>query len=52
MVEYRIICTKQAVIDIKNLKSCGLEKKARELIKIRRDQNESFRKISQTPTLC
>lgn len=31
---YRIIYTKQAAKDIKNLKSCGLEKKAKELIEI------------------
>ena len=31
---YRIIYTKQAVKDIKNLKACGLDKKAKELIKI------------------
>lgn len=31
---YRIICTKQAVKDIKNLKACGLDKKAKELIEI------------------
>lgn len=31
---YRIIYTKQAANDIKNLKSCGLDKKARELIEI------------------
>ena len=29
---YRIIYTKQAVKDIKNLKSCGLDKKVKELI--------------------
>ena len=33
---YRIIYTKQAAKDIKNLKSCGLDKKARELIEIMR----------------
>ena len=33
---YRIIYTKQAVKDIKNLKSCGLDKKAKELIDIMR----------------
>lgn len=31
---YRVIYTKQAVKDIKNLKSCGLDKRARELIEI------------------
>lgn len=31
---YRIIYTRQAAKDIKNLKSCGLDKKARELIEI------------------
>ena len=31
---HRIIYTKQAAKDIKNLKSCGLDKKARELIEI------------------
>ena len=31
---YRIIYTKQAVKDIKNLKVCGLDKKAKELIEI------------------
>lgn len=31
---YRIVYTKQAVKDIKNLKSCGLDRKARELIEI------------------
>ncbi|MCI6868538.1 MAG: Txe/YoeB family addiction module toxin [Lachnospiraceae bacterium] len=31
---YRIIYTKQAAKDIKNLKSCGLDKKAKELIEI------------------
>ena len=31
---YRIIYTKQAVKDIKNLKACGLYKKAKELIEI------------------
>lgn len=31
---YRIIYTKQAAKDIKNLKSCGLDKKARGLIEI------------------
>ncbi len=33
---YRIIYTKQAVKDIQNLKSCGLDKKARSLIEIMR----------------
>ena len=33
---YRIFYTKQAVKDIKNLKSCGLDKKAKELIDIMR----------------
>lgn len=31
---YRIVFTKQAVKDIKNLKSCGLDKKAKELIEL------------------
>ena len=31
---YRIIYTKQAVKDIKNLKACGLDKKPKELIEI------------------
>ena len=31
---YRIIYTKQSVKDIKNLKACGLDKKAKELIEI------------------
>ena len=31
---YRIIYTKQAVKDIKNLKACGLDTKAQELIEI------------------
>ena len=31
---YRIIYTKQAVKDIKNLKACGLDTKAKELIEI------------------
>ena len=31
---YRIVYTKQAVKDIKNLKACGLDKKAKELIEI------------------
>ena len=31
---YRIVYTKQAVKDIKNLKSCGLDTKAKELIDI------------------
>ena len=31
---YRIIYTRQAAKDIKNLKACGLDKKARELIEI------------------
>lgn len=31
---YRIIYTRQAAKDIKNLKSCGLDKKARELTEI------------------
>ena len=31
---YRIIYTKQAAKDIKNLKACGLDKKAKELIEI------------------
>ena len=31
---YRIILTKQAAKDDKNLKSCGLDSKAKELIKI------------------
>lgn len=31
---YRIIYTKQAVKDIKDLKACGLDKKAKELIEI------------------
>ena len=31
---YRIIYTKQAVKDIENLKACGLDKKAKELIEI------------------
>ena len=34
---YRIVYEKQAVKDIKNLKSAGLDKKARELIEIIRD---------------
>ena len=34
MVRYRIISTKQAAKDIRNLKSCGLDKKAKELIEI------------------
>lgn len=34
MVRYRIIYTKQAAKDIRNLKSCGLDKKAKELIEI------------------
>ena len=34
---YRIIYTKQAIKDIKNLKSCGLEKKAKELIEVMRN---------------
>ena len=31
---YRIVYTKQAVKDIKNLKACGLDKKAKDLIEI------------------
>lgn len=31
---YRILYTKQAAKDAKNLKSCGLDKKAKELIEI------------------
>ena len=31
---YRILYTKQAAKDIKNLKSCGLDKKAKELIDV------------------
>lgn len=31
---YRITYTRQAAKDIKNLKACGLDKKARELIEI------------------
>ena len=31
---YRIVYTKQAAKDAKNLKSCGLDKKARELIEV------------------
>lgn len=31
---YRIVYTKQAVKDIKNLKACGLDKKAKELIEL------------------
>ena len=31
---YRIIYTRQAAKDIRNLKSCGLDKKTRELIEI------------------
>lgn len=31
---YRISYTKQAVKDIKNLKSCGLDKKTKELIEV------------------
>ncbi|CDE42090.1 putative uncharacterized protein [Clostridium sp. CAG:411] len=34
---YRIIYTKQAVKDIKNLKSCGLDKKAKELIEVMKE---------------
>ena len=34
---YRIVYEKQAVKDIKNLKSAGLDKKAKELIKIIRE---------------
>lgn len=34
---YRIVYEKQAVKDIKNLKSAGLEKKAKELIEIIRE---------------
>lgn len=34
---YRIVYTKQAAKDIKNLKSCGLDKKAKELIEIMRE---------------
>lgn len=34
---YRIFYTKQAAKDIKNLKSCGLDKRARELIGIMRE---------------
>jgi Txe/YoeB family toxin of toxin-antitoxin system len=34
---YRIVYTKQAVKDIKNLKSCGLDRKARELIEVIRN---------------
>lgn len=33
---YRIIYTKQAAKDAKKLKSCGLDKKAKELIKVMR----------------
>ena len=39
---YRIVYEKQAVKDIKNLKSAGLDKKAKELIEIIR--NNSFQK--------
>lgn len=31
---YRIVYTKQAAKDIKNLKSCGLDKKARKLVEL------------------
>ena len=31
---YRIVYTKQAVKDIKNLKACGLDKKAKELVEL------------------
>ena len=31
---YRIVYTKQAIKDIKNLKACGLDKKAKELIEL------------------
>lgn len=31
---YRIVYTKQIVKDIKNLKTCGLDKKAKELIEL------------------
>lgn len=34
---YRIVYTKQAVKDIKNLKSAGLDKKAKKLIDIMRE---------------
>lgn len=34
---YRIVYTKQAVKDIKNLKSCGLDRKAKELIEIMKE---------------
>lgn len=34
---YRIVYTKQAAKDIKNLKSCGLDRKARELIEIMKE---------------
>lgn len=37
MVVYRIIYTKQAVKDIKKLKSCGLDKKARELLELMKE---------------
>ena len=43
---YRIIYTKQAVKDIKNLKACGLDKKAKELIEIMK--KNSF----QNPPSC
>lgn len=31
---YRIVFTKQAIKDIKNLQSCGLDRKAKELVEI------------------
>ena len=34
---YRIIFTKQAAKDAKNLKSCGLDKKAKELIEVMKE---------------
>lgn len=34
---YHIVYTKQAVKDIKNLKSCGLDKKAKQLIEVLRE---------------
>jgi Txe/YoeB family toxin of toxin-antitoxin system len=33
-LEYKIVFTKQAVKDAKKLESCGLDKKAKELLKI------------------
>ena len=42
---YRITYTRQAAKDIKNLKACGLDKKARELIEIMKKNPPAYEKL-------